>query len=178
MRTFKVGLRTKLTNSCVDIHIFICLYWCQYIWVTNDIKLKWHKTSCFRNLFPIDPVAVVIDQIIRVIWQLNWMVWANDFCHYDELRGISYIGTASNETVSGPVFIVIVCINPTIVRFIESWINNHCCEVGHETMICAVCLVMLVYLYWGVSFAAREFLRRPDNSPGLIHWLIHLTWNL
>ena len=64
------------------------------------------------------------------------------------------------------VLYLIIIIKP------EVWIINHCLGLGHETMVCAVCLTMLLwYLIRWVCNSISAFIHLPG-------WPFHLNYGL
>ena len=57
------------------------------------------------------------------------------------------------------VLYLIIIIKP------EVWIINHCLGLGHETMVCAVCLTMFLCKYISVTFACNGCLSKL--CPGI-----------
>ena len=70
----------------------------------------------------------------------------------------------------------------------EVWIINHCLGLGHETMVCAVCLTMLLY-HWRHSFW-KYYLQNAIHSVrpwrvkhsvevwfSLHYWVANISWN-
>ena len=126
-------------------------YWCSVYGIC-----KWSDT-----LWSVGNVRLFADytlsssSLCRLIcrhWPTKMVVWYRlpSVClslrQFSQLSFIQYMGLYVFSLPNSPLMIVRMCL--IIIIKSEVWLINHCLGLGHETMVCAVCLTMFLHNTW------------------------------
>ena len=100
--------------------------------------------------------------------ELHWLVMTSWCCHVFKLRTIPLRTHACQtadiifHSIYGAACLQLTqfachgCENVYFILFFiiksEVWIVNHCLGLGHETMVCAVCLTMFLWTVYGEQY--------------------------
>ena len=91
---------------------------------------------------------------------------------FSQLSFIQYMGLCVFSLPNSPVMIVRMCTLSNYHHQTEVWIINHCLGLGHENMVCAVCLTMFLYIWlckWlmlVISFLVSIAILATQNTSG------------
>ena len=134
------------------IHIPGTLGPCFHYWCSVYGICKWSDT-----LWPVGRVRLFADCTISLssLCRLIWRHWTTKmlvrymlssvclrFRQFSQLSFIQYMGLCVFSLPNSPVMIVRMCALSYYHHQIGS--INHCLGLGHETMVCAVCLTMFL----------------------------------
>ena len=144
-----------ITGTLGPCFNYLCsVYWCSVYGIC-----KWSDT-----LWPAVRVLLFADYTISSssLCRLIWRHWTNKMLVMYMLPSVClrlrlfsqlspiylpYMGLCVFSSPNSPVMWECV-LHPIIIIKSKVWIINHCLGLGHETMICAVCLYFVLTASW------------------------------
>ena len=152
---------------------YLCsVYWCSVYGIC-----KWSDT-----LWPAGRVRLFADYTIPLssLCRLIWRHWDNkslvrymlpNVClrmrQFSQLFFIQYMGGGGSSAHPILLWWSWECVLYLIIIIkSEVWIINHCLGLGHETMVCAVCLTMFLSMYHSTKLTIFTIL-----SPVFQSWI-------
>ena len=156
-------------RGCVSEMVVLSYSVIYYIYIPGKLGLCFHSWCsvygiCKRSdtLWPVGRVRLFADYTISLssLCRLIWRHWTTKMLvryrlpsvclrlrQFSQLSFIQYMGCVSSAYPFllrwswECVLYLIIIIKP------EVWIINHCLGLGHETMVCAVCLTMFLWCW-------------------------------
>ena len=146
---------------------YLCsVYWCSVYGVCKRSDTLW-PAGCVRLFadYTISLSSLCRLELIkccRVCLRLRL---------FSQLSFIQYMGLCVFSLPNSPVMLWESVLNLIIVIKSEVWIINHCLALGHETMVCAVCLTMFLSNRWPTLK-----LQKSHWGNDLCHEWLHDIW--
>ena len=137
--------------------------WLDTFWLEDRFYLFVHYTISLSSLCKLIWRDWIYKMPVRYILSSVWVRWGI----FSQLSIIQYVGLwvfslPTSLVMIGRIYILCLI---TIIKS-EVWTINHCLGLGHETMVCAVCLSVLSY-------------QRSDTPWRMGEWIIHkYRWSL
>ena len=181
------NIPNKKSDRCfpqqIKRFLFCILGPCFHYWCSVYGICKWSDT-----LWPVGRVRLFVDYTISLssLCRLIWKHWTTKMLvrymmpsvclrlrQFSQLSLYSLYGAVCLQLTQWSrecVLCLIIIIKP------EVWIINHCLGLGHETMVCAVCLTMFLWICDMTRLLRGTFHVLVVFAPNLV--LCHLACSI